>query len=135
MPKGKKSGKSTIDSAAIKAKQEENAARVARAMKMLQKTVPGDRLPSPSAYRKPETSSSSGAGIGDALKIFQLFQGQGGGGGGTTSQGFGSMGGGEGLGYKKGGSIKKGVKKGAKKHKSVKKRAALRGQRSELRGS
>tara|TARA_R110000851_G_scaffold43961_1_gene108358 strand:+ start:200 stop:610 length:411 start_codon:yes stop_codon:yes gene_type:complete len=38
---------------------------------------------------------------------------------------------------KKGGSVKKGVKKGMKKStkKSIKKRAALRGQRSELRGS
>ena len=59
--------------------------------------------------------------------------------GGFESWGFGDAGGD--FVFKKGGSVKKGVKKGMKKgmkkstKKSIKKRAALRGQRSELRGS
>ena len=151
MAKGKDKDKDSggpIDKDSIAEEKKAKADREEAALKygtLLQTVFPKvDNPPDPNA------AAGGGGGMEGFSAVLNMltsaFGGSGGGGPkGTTSQGFGSMGGGEGLGYKKGGSIKKGTKKSTKKiarksvkkiaRKSVKKRAALRGQRSELRGS
>jgi hypothetical protein len=153
MAKGKDKDKDSggpIDKDSIAEEKKAKADREEAALKygtLLQTVFPKvDNPPDPNAAKGGENLEAFS---GILQMLSSAFGGAGGAGGaggqGTTSQGFGSMGGGEGLGYKKGGSIKKGTKKSTKKiarkstkkiaRKSVKKRAALRGQRSELRGS
>ena len=93
-----------------------------------------DKRPKPTKKNTIKNATKlAGAGIGALQKYFgndysDYFAG--------SDGDFGEFGGGI-VGQKKGGQIKKKTKKSAKKSikKSTKKRVALRGQRSELRGS